>query len=799
MKITQPIPSFIGGVSQQPPALRLPSHLEELFNGYASSEEGLSKRPNTEYVAKLATTSSAAAKIHEFNKSTNEQGYVVLKGDGTITIKGFDGASATVNMVAANTYVNGSSDPRNDFELVTIADHTFIVNRTVTPAMKTDLWPDNNIPVVGYDSMLWVRSGNLDTPYSVSLTGLSVSYNPGATSANAATTNISSQLATLINGLGPAPVYGADGTSHGSVLMIGRSAAYDISIKDGRGNSSMVLIRGSTSTPTNLPPNAPSGFQVEITGSEDTDWDNYYVQFNTTKKVWDEIPKPGRKYKIDPATMPHIIKYVSPGVYSFEQVAWNDCLAGDTTTAPEPSFIGNRINDLFFYRGRLGLLTDKSIVLSEAGSIYNFFRTTVTSLVDSDPIDVRVTMTNPAPLRWAVEFDDTVFFTSDRQQYYIDPNVEVLSPRTIAVRATTAYEVDVTCQPIVVGSRLYYTRQRALHSSLHDFYRKGDQTGKLSYASDEVTLHCPRYILGRVKQLKGSAQGDAIFMITDQIDEKIYVFQTKIDESGKRQQAALHRWNMDASNDVIALASNGSSLYLLNSRSDGVFLEKCDLSPKAVDTSMIIKLLLDQRLTEAQVTSITYNTNTGLSTITLPHADSNSSNNPYVMYGRGGSTLARAGESVAVTITASSPNVIFTCEGDWRTDKFYVGKLYTFNATLSQITARDRTTGAPLTQGRLQLSRCYVNYGDTGYLRAVVTPGQRETFSYPLTAHQLGTSETLLGAIPLHSGTFRFPVMANAANVSIQLISEAPFPLKLLNGDWEGQYGSQAVQLARRV
>lgn len=796
MKVSQSFPNFIQGVSQQPPSLRLASHCEELINGYASAEEGLTKRPHTEYVAKLSDTPGSEARLHSFNKDQDEQGYVVLLGDGTIGVKNFDGTAATVNMVAASTYIDGVADPANDFELVTVADYTFIVNRTVTPAMKADLYH------IGLrSSAVWVRTAQLETPYTITLTGgtppAPATYNPASTAANANTVKIATELASQIHTLGTTPF---NVERIGSVLFIDRdNDPYDITVQDGRGNEALVLLDRKTNNPGNLPPVAPDRFQVEILGDISTEWDNYFVEWSATSSAWLEIPEPARQYQIDPATMPHAVRYVSPGVYSFEQIDWNDCLAGDTTTNPVPSFIGKVIQDLFFYRGRLGFITDKTVVMSEAGNLFNFWRTTTTTLLDSDPIDSKVSMTNPAPLRWAVEWNDTVFFFSEKQQYYIEKNVEVLAMRTFAVRSPTSYEMDILCQPVVVGDRIYYARKRAIHASLHDYFPKADGEGKLTYGSDEVTKHAPRYIGGRIRQLRGNDGGNSIAIITDTDQgwgSHIYVFQTAFDNSNARVQAAIHRWRFSFASSVVGVECIGSNIYLLVSRNDGTFLEKCDLSPRAVDPGMPIKLLLDHRLDETNVT-VTYDAGTDVSTIELPF-DELYWQDPYVMYGRDGCTLALPGEKINATPYDASPASL-QVDGDWTAEPFYIGKPYTFTLTLSPVVLRDQRTGAPITGGRLQLARMFLNYGDTGYFRVVVTPGGRSTFTYPLSGYMLGASTTLLGEVPMLSGTFKVPVMANAANVTVQIISDAPFPLKLLNGDWEGQFGSQSVQAARRL
>ena len=55
--VSRSIPNLVQGVSQQPEVLRLTSQASEQINGYSSVVEGLKKRPPTEYVAKLSSSS----------------------------------------------------------------------------------------------------------------------------------------------------------------------------------------------------------------------------------------------------------------------------------------------------------------------------------------------------------------------------------------------------------------------------------------------------------------------------------------------------------------------------------------------------------------------------------------------------------------------------------------------------------------------------------------------------------------------------------------------------------------------
>jgi hypothetical protein len=43
--VTGSLPNLLNGVSKQPPAVRLPTQLEEQINGFSTPARGLQKRP----------------------------------------------------------------------------------------------------------------------------------------------------------------------------------------------------------------------------------------------------------------------------------------------------------------------------------------------------------------------------------------------------------------------------------------------------------------------------------------------------------------------------------------------------------------------------------------------------------------------------------------------------------------------------------------------------------------------------------------------------------------------------------
>ena len=121
------IPNLINGVSQQSESLRLASQAESQLNGVSSVVEGLKKRPPTEFIKRISTSTLTNPFIHTINRDTNER-YIIIITQNAIEVWGIDGTQYTVNTPDGIGYLN-ESNPKANFEALTIADYTFITNK----------------------------------------------------------------------------------------------------------------------------------------------------------------------------------------------------------------------------------------------------------------------------------------------------------------------------------------------------------------------------------------------------------------------------------------------------------------------------------------------------------------------------------------------------------------------------------------------------------------------------------------------------------------------------------------------
>ena len=129
---TRTINSLLNGISRQPAILRSQDQTDDEVNTWGYVSVGLGRRPPTAHVADLGVTGGEGKIIHHINRDQSER-YIVLIGDGAIRV--FDATTGEEKTVATPYGVDYLSGPVSAFKATTVADYTFIVNASKTPAL----------------------------------------------------------------------------------------------------------------------------------------------------------------------------------------------------------------------------------------------------------------------------------------------------------------------------------------------------------------------------------------------------------------------------------------------------------------------------------------------------------------------------------------------------------------------------------------------------------------------------------------------------------------------------------------
>ena len=783
--ISNSIPNLLNGVSQQPDTVKLPNQSTLQENGLSDIITGLGKRPPTEHIAKLNTDTLTNSKVHIINRDSNEQ-YVVLVNNQSVKVYDLAGNNKTVVTPDGLTYLT-STNPQEDFNLVTVADYTFIVNKTKTVAKSGTLStarPD--------EAIFYVKNGQYRTTYEITIDGSSVASfqtldNSNASNASSITTdNIATELTNDLN----SNLSGYTIVRDGSIIYVKKnSGTFTAEVSDGLGGDGLILVKDKTNSFADLPYKGYTGFVVEIVGDGGTEFDNYFVQWDGT--AWVETVKDGLDNSFDTSTMPHLLIRTADGNFrfckadgssytvsgtSYTEPEFASRTVGDETTSPDPTFVTRKINDIFFYRNRLGFLSDENVIFSKAGKFFTFWATTVTTAVDDDMIDLAVSHNKVSILKYAVPFNEQLVLFSDQSQFTLDAE-EVLSAKTVSINQTTEYEIDDGVKPIGLGQNIYFGISRGSFAGVREYYVNADTEIKDAL---DTTVNLPRYISGDLNGLKGSSSENTLFAFASGERSSLFVYKYYFDAGSKALQRSWSKYKFVDTDILLDGDCIQNYLYMVIKRADGTYLEKLNLKTNEVDTGLSFPVLLDRK------TSLTgtYDSATDKTTFTLPYQETNTMD--VVLSGAWSST--QKGRNIPI---ASTTNTTVVVNGDYSTHAVLVGRKYTFKYQFPTFFVREqKTTGnsTSVNTGRLQLKKMSIIFGDTGFFEVNLTPLARTTSVYKFTGQILGSSTFTIGQPNLESGTFKFPIQCKNTDTVIFISSDSYLPCNFLSAEWEGVF-----------
>lgn len=773
--ITQEIKNMKGGISQQPDILRYPDQAEEQVNGFSSEVEGLQKRPPTVHIKRLWASLPGNPLVKLINRDEFERYYVVFNG-GTPRVWDLEGMEYTVANTSADSYLT-TSNHREDLRLVTVADYTFIINRKVPVKMKSAL----TLPGFRKDGqcLINVKGGQYGRTYKVTINGTvaaTFTTPKGTTSEDADkidTQYITGQLHTqMVASLTGWTV--TKGPNWVQAVAPAGTVVATLVTEDGFNNGLMTGVVFEAQRFNVLPAQAPAGYLVKVTGDPGSGADDYYIRFDAEKLVWIETVAPGVTYELDATTMPHALVRLSNGSFEFRALDWQDRPSGDLDSSPDPSFVDATINDVFFWRNRLGLLAGENIILSASGRFFEFFPKSVVALADTDPIDVAVSHTRVSVLNHAVPFAEELLLWSDQTQFVMRAE-GALSVKSIKVDQSTEFESAIHARPVAAGRGVYFAAPRATFTSVRRYYAVQDVSAVKS--AEDISSHVPSYIPNGVYALGSSSTENIVTVSTQGAPHKVYLYKYLYQNDQLAQQSWSH-WDFGVGNQVLACELVGAIMYLLINRPEGLFLESLEFTQNTKDLPQEpYRLHIDRK---ANAMASAYNPDTNFTTVSLAGV--------YGAVPVSGTfwVVASTGRAFEFPMPVGGwGDGVVLVPGDFTGIPLVVGTAYEFRYQFSKflIKVEDRQGGMKSeTTGRLQLRRGWVNYNNSGPFTVHV--GAK--FKYLMSGKRLG--QYVIGSPGQASGQHRFPLLSNVETCKVVITSSNPGPLSLIGAGWTGNY-----------
>lgn len=814
--VSQRIPFYTGGVSQQADEKMALGQVKEALNCYPDVTLGMIKRPGGKFISNLngltASTSDTQAWFSIF-RDNDEKYLSTISSSGVPRVWDLlTGNEATINYpagkeAAVKTYLT-ATDPRN-IKTLTINDFTYIVNseKVVTAQATPTFTPNLQATIV-------VNLVEYDTTYSVTIGGTTYSYLsgpvPAQPSPGSPITPI--KLADVTNGISGAITGGfATKTVIDNTIYLTFSTSTTISVAAGVDGKALRFFQDAVDTFARLPEQGKHNQVVKVTNTS-ADKDDFYLKFvaensNSGKGYWEETVSPSVSPGINEQTMPIVFirDTLSPLVFTATfldgsvtintlALKWEPRLVGDDDSNSHPSFVNNTIQDVFLFQNRLGFLTEDNVSMSQAGDYYNFYHKSATVLGIADPIDLSCASIKPAVVRSVTPITQGLLLFSDSQQFLMESENGPWIATDVTIRTISNYECDRYLKPVDLGSTVLYTSRNQSWTRAFEIFTRGQrETPSVNESSKLV----PEWIPRTITHTTGSSQ-NGLWVGSGYTSKTMYLFRF-FEQGDERVLSSWVKWVLPA--NVIHTDIQNDILYVLSSDSTGYNVTQHNLVLSPTTGGLINSLgnTVDPHMdlwcevTDSSIvnptppTAPSYDSVTKTTKVYLPtYFDITKSINFVVGLLKTGSPGTASGYYNLVDVLTDGGGNYFTIPGDVSNNFIYVGYEYDMEITLP---------------------RYYYSMGEAGVDFTAVTTTSRMAFYtglggdvyFSILDRSRAAWRSIDGArisdfyiadtSPFRdSYVYKVPIYQRPDNYTMKVTSNTPFPVSLVAMQWEGQY-----------
>jgi len=332
----------------------------------------------------------------------------------------------------------------------------------------------------------------------------------------------------------------------GSLLKITREDGgdFEFSSWDSWGNQASIGWKGSVNKITDLPKDFPfADTHVKITGEEQTTFTDYFVKWNGSS--WEETLDPEENRGVltnMPIKLDRIAIAAGVATFKFDTIDWSPPRVGNLENNPNPSFapsetgLKRAVQDMFFYKNRLGFASDDSIVLSETANYTNFYISSVVTSLDTDVIDVTVATNQASKIHFTKPFNNSLYIFTKYAQYEL-VSERAFSPDSVSLVNTSNYPMAIDVEPVVVNDSLYFISTTNNRQQLRQYIK----TDNLDIKGVDLNVSTPTYLADPIRTLIVDGVLGYIVCTTD--TNEVYLYNFKEDGT-TRIQSAWSKWSL---------------------------------------------------------------------------------------------------------------------------------------------------------------------------------------------------------------------------------------------------------------
>lgn len=466
---------------------------------------------------------------------------------------------------------------------------------------------------------------------------------------------------------------------------------------------------------------------------------------------------------------------------------WEQRTVGDEISAPSPSFVGERITGISFFKNRLVLMSNENVICSQAGNFLAFYPSTVITIVDSDPIDLSAGSKTRIEFRHAIQQPVGLLTFADNAQYMLQTRTEAFSPATAELNALSTFSHSNNVKPIDLGSTLVVAEQNSKSIAITELSINID-TPPLK---TDLTKIVPSYIPTGITSITNTLSASVFGLRSIQEPNAVYLFRYYT-QNQERLMASWFKWTLPG--DILMMEFVEDEVFAVIQADDEAVLCHMNLLTEGAGGAIAFEGdyvdlrmdLFDYNPSTSYVsaddeTRIFFKEGANIATaqpclVFITPNDAAYVQYPDLEYDAG----APVGEQYYVTIP-----------GDETAQQFAVGYQFTADARFPGFYVKKDKVADELNPPVVHRVRLY-SHESGPFSITLNVPGRNE---FTLTLPQITSDFTEFNQAPmLRTAENIVPIMAKGKDADLRVLCNAPFPLALVTMTWEGTYNNKGIK-----
>lgn len=448
---------------------------------------------------------------------------------------------------------------------------------------------------------------------------------------------------------------------------------------------------------------------------------------------------------------------------------------GDAVTSPVPELFGKSIDYLGLFQDRLVVGSGAVLLFSRPGEYLNWFRTSVLTIEDSDPIEMFAIGAEDDTIVCSTTYDRNLVLFGQRKQYNITGR-SPLTPLNQSITVMSAHEDAVDAYPVNSGNLVFFGKHRNQFASLHQI-----QIGVVADSPEafEVSQQLDTYLRGKPAEIVALTAPNMVALRTDAVRNGFYVYSYLDTAAGaERLFDAWYRWEWsDLLGSIAGIAAHDGDLLAFTVRK-GTDKDGAEKIWIVCDRFSTQGTLSDYPYLDSQRPATATNTPTA---DTWLHEDADED-----VIAASSAAFIRGHDTQFIgTPLTLLPSFLADYGMGIRAD-LRVGVNFTAYLTPTNPYMRDRNDKAILS-GRLTLGSILVTLADSGGVLASVESSAGTKNVLRFTGRTAGNALALLGKQPIVSQSVQFLVAREIRECKYTLTALTWLPLTVTALEWKGQ------------